>query len=58
MGDGSTCGGEYDSHAWDWIDGHYVCPDCGLLDLTGDRIMAAIADALQVPAAALRPARG
>lgn len=43
------CSTDYESHLWDWIDGHHVCPDCGLIDLAGERIMHDIADRLEVP---------
>src|SRR6185437_332176 len=37
------CSTDYESHPWDWIDGHHLCTDCGLIDLAGDRMMAELA---------------
>lgn len=48
------CDSDYESHAWDWIDGDHICPDCGLIDLDGRRLLAEVAYRLELPRATVK----
>jgi len=40
------CGGDYDSHDWQWVDGEHRCVRCGLIEMAGRRLRRHILDGL------------